>query len=570
MSTIEVITVARRFNRANVEYAGNDLATVMPDISTPQLTDLLSNRPIWNDGERNHDLETRLSYVLRLSDFVFAMPIQIDAAASIFRKLDRAAHRHWVARRKGAVSFQALVSSIADGTYKPTVGGVLGGATNVCALIGTPGTGKTTTIEQSILRFAQGVFLHPSSSIYQVLAIRVKVLKGGSVETVAESIFKQLVQHAAATGIPIPWKPGKLPISHARVMDAIGDLLETLHVGAVIIEELQHLFLGTDATDRKVVAFITTLVNLAPTLFVFVGSWELMPLLGLEERLGRRSAGDGFFQFRRMSDAAEIAAFMTAMWPFQWTRKHYPLKPEISAEFAHQTLGIHDYLVKLYMLCQVHLIGLEQFQEEPVFDVALVRHVCATHFPTLAPAIQMMRSGRKETDRTLWDTEPTDMGEYLRLYKLQVMQRKSGDRVIAFLSSGVPAQTTATPTRRATGSSSAGTVAGTPSSATPSPPAPHPPLGVGSPAGAAATDGTPQAMSNQDDATASAPLPRKLHIRPLATAKAKAERDARFQALGDDDLRKLYYLAREGSEPFVDALARAGCLRKFPGARPAE
>lgn len=560
MNNIQIITVTQRFARTNVEYASNDLATMMPDIGASQVADLMSLRPIWSEDERMHDDETRMSYVMRLGDFVFAMPIQVDAATAIFRKLDRASHRHWGVRAKGATTFQALVSSIAAGTYQPAVGGVLGGATNVCVLIGTPGTGKSTTVEQSILRFAQGVFFHPSSAIYQVLAIRVKVLKGGSVETVAESIFKQLVRHAAATGVPIPWRVGKVPPSHARVVEAIGDMLELLHVGCVIVEELQHLFLGTEATDRKVVAFITTLVNLAPTLFCFIGSWELMPLLGLEERLGRRSAGDGFFQFRRMQDAAEVHAFMTAMWPLQWTRKHYPLTPEISAEFSYQTLGIHDYLVKLYMLCQTHLIALEKFQSDPVLNVALIREICAVHFPTLAPAIQMMRAGRKETDRTLWDTEPKDMAQYLSQYRRHVLHRKSGDRVVAFLNPGAPAPApSAAPVGKTPTGSQAPAAGDTPAEAPPA-----------SASLAAAPAPDPSAPTARGEATdpQSPRKPRRLHLRPLSTVKANAERDAQFQALGDDDLRKLYYFARQRSEPLVDALARQGHLRIFSPGRP--
>lgn len=546
MLAIELIAVEHRFPPANAEYVDNDLITAFPRISPQAIETLISNQPLWHEEERTDDSDLRSSYVLRLADFVFAMPVQLAAATALFQKRDRASHNLWTQGRRGREAFNSLVTAIGSAALTVSVGDQLLNASNVCLLLGSPGTGKSTTHERSLLRFQHGVLFHRSCGKYQVVAIVVKVEKGGSFEALAEAIFKELVRHALVTQVPFPWATGKVPRNHTGVLRAIGELLYMLNVSAVVIEELQHLFLGTAAMDRKVVAFLTTLINLAPTLWVLVGSWELVPLLALENRLARRSTGPGYFEYRRMAEPLELYAFLTALWPFQWTRRLHPLSPEIAFEIGQQTMGVHDLVVKLYMLCQLEVIASEDETGSRALDPPLIREVAAKHFSIIAPGIQMMRAGRKEEDRTLWDVEPVDTAEYVRRYQRHVMQGVRHGGLVTVVHGASPV----TPVTRS--------------------PAPAPSAnGAKVVAGGAATDTTASSLPDPTDepaeqtATSSDPV-----VRPLRPSKSKNEaavalRDRQFEALDDNDFRKIAYLAMRAKRPVVEALAKAGMLRTF-------
>lgn len=551
MQLPELIVVEHRFPPLNEEYVGNDLITAVPSIGEATLANLISNRPLRFEAERSHGADARSMYVLRLADFVFAMPTQLAAASALLHKKDRACHALWMRRRRGKAAFNALVSSLAANSLSPSVGECLINAPNVCLFYGTPGCSKSTTLERTLGRLQQGVLFHPSSATYQVLLIAVQVQKGGSFEALAEALFRELVRHAQATGLPFPWSTGKMPRNHAAVLEAIGDLLHMLNVAVVAIEELQHLFLGTAAMDRRVVAFLTTLINLAPTLFLFIGTWELMPLLGLEGRLARRSTGTGYFEFGRMSDPLELAAFLTALWSFQWTRDYQPLTAEVMAEFSRQTMGVHDLVVKLYALCQLEVIARECPENvgQVILDETLVREVAERHFKIIAPAIGQMRAGRKEQDQTLWDVEPVDSTEYVRQYQRHVMQALSRNSVVTIISA-TPAANAARGARPQV--SSRALPAATPHPVPEAPPATNPPPPETAP-------------SSEADSTEPPAIPR---LRPTRSKNSRliAERDRRFAELPDEDLRRHAYFAIRAQQPVVEAFEKAGVLCNF-GAR---
>lgn len=553
MQLPELIVVDNRFSPLNEEYAGNDLITAVPSISEAALENLISNRPLWFEVERSHAADARSTYVLRLADFVFAMPTQLAAASALLNKKDRACHSFWMRRRRGKAAFNALVSALATNSLSPSVGDCLLNAPNVCIFYGTPGCSKSTTLERTLGRLQQGVLFHRSSATYQVLLVVVQVQKGGSFEALAEALFRELVRHARATGLPFPWSTGKLPRNHSAVLEAISDLLHMLNVAVVAIEELQHLFLGTAAMDRRVVAFLTTLVNLAPTLFLFLGTWELMPLLGLEGRLARRSTGTGYFEFGRMSNLLEFTAFMTALWPFQWTGDSQPLTAEVMSEFSQQTMGVHDLVVKLYMLCQLEVIAREcpETSGQVLLDETLVREVAQRHFKIIAPAIRQMRAGRKEQDQTLWDVEPVDTTEYVRQYQRHVLQNVSRNSVVTIVAA-TPAASAARAAVPVTGSRALPPTAHPPVLAAPSVPAP-PPL---------ATETTPSTEGNSTEQLA----PPRLRPTRSKNARVIAERDQRFTELEDGDLRRHAYFAMKTRQPVVVAFEKAGVLCNF-GAR---
>lgn len=546
MATIELITVEQRFTPANAEYIDNDLITAFPRISAESMETLISNRPLYHADERGDAPDLRSAYVLRLSDFVFAMPTQVAAAITMFQKRDRASHALWMQRRRGKDAFNSLVTALAADSLEISVGDYLTSANNVCILIGTPGCSKTTTHQRSLARFQHGVLFHRTHATYQVVVITVSVEKGGSFESLAEALFKELVRHALATQVPFPWETGRVPSNHSGVLRAIKELLHMLNVSTVVVEELQHLFLGTAAMDRRVVAFLTTLINLAPTLFVFVGSWELVPLLALENRLARRSTGPGYFEFRRISDPLELHAFLTAMWPFQWTAKFHPLTPAISFEFGQQTMGVHDLVVKLYMLCQLEIIASEAGDNPRKLDPELIREVAAKHFTIIAPAIRMMRAGRKEDDRTLWDVEPVDTTEYVRRYQRHVMQGLRHGGLVTLVSIGPqpdPAPTPAAPGHFPYLHDSASSLA------------------VAKPPEAAPSG--PGAGQNEQSSTSQVD-----RVHPLRPTRSKSDaaiaaRDREFEELDEKDFRRIAYFAMKAKRPVAQALAEAGLIRVF-------
>lgn len=367
-----------------LEYAGNPLIEAMPPIlSEEEAAERLAEFPPLPAEERSLPKELRLHCINRLAHLVQPLPIHLELEAvvsSVFRggyvgrnPMERGTwrHLHALAARNSSVS-----------TFNSTA--------STFSLVGLSGMGKTTALKSILSQYPQVIkhtryqgrdFIHT-----QIVWLKLECPFDGSLVGLCGAFFRAV---DAALGDD----------SHARYYTsrrAISDLIRgmeqvasTFFIGALFIDELQHLQNAKGSNKSNMLNFFVNLINSIGVPVVFIGTNSMVGLFADLLRNARRVSGLGLYDFKQPSeDDAAWNLLLEAVWDYQWVRKPVPLTESLKSQIYDLTQGVTDFLVKLMMLGQKHAIqsGTERLDER-VFE-----HVAATKLKLLQPALAALRS----------------------------------------------------------------------------------------------------------------------------------------------------------------------------------
>lgn len=96
----------------------------------------------------------------------------------------------------------------------------------------------------------------------------------------------------------------------------------SLHqIGALVIDEIQHLSQAKGGGSEKMLNFFVTLVNTIGIPVILIGTTKAMSVLQSEFRQARRGSGQGDLLWDRMKNDASWRVFLKSMRRFQWTQK---------------------------------------------------------------------------------------------------------------------------------------------------------------------------------------------------------------------------------------------------------
>jgi len=97
--------------------------------------------------------------------------------------------------------------------------------------------------------------------------------------------------------------------------------------------------------------------------------------------------------------------FLKSLWRYQFTRNHTVLTPELNETLYHETQGITDLAVKIYMLTQIRAMttGREQVTS------SLIQSVAADSLRLAQPMLAALRSGDPMKLAQFEDIQPLDM-----------------------------------------------------------------------------------------------------------------------------------------------------------------
>ena len=182
-------------------------------------------------------------------------------------------------------------------------------------------------------------------------------------------------------------------------------LASTYYVGALFIDELQHLRVAKTGGKDNMLNFFVNLLNSIGVPVVFIGTNSMIDLFADVLRNARRACGVGLYNFRQpaSSDAA-WTLLVDALWRYQWVRHVDPLTQEMRDLLYELTQGVTDFLAKLLILGQRYAIqsGTERLTE------AVLRHVASTKMQLLQPALAALRSGDPKVMRNFDDLLPSE------------------------------------------------------------------------------------------------------------------------------------------------------------------
>ncbi len=531
-----MIEVQRYHTHPNREYAGNPLITYMPHLSRDALRAVMTSRVQFDPQDLEHDWELRITYPMRLSQLFVPQDHQLDFAQQLMSLVQRGYHLRNPLSPSAAEAFYAMCDSIVTGKPKSDEKASFLDSPWCAVLIGTPGTGKSATANALLRVLGPDLFWHSShGELFQLLSLHVQAPTRSSGKTLAREVFLKLRAQARKTGLPMPFMGERIPDTRAELEHAIEVLAAKLNLGVLVLDELQHLFYGTGATDEDAMEFLTGVINKLKIPILLIGTWKAAGLLALEARLGRRGVSPASARFYRTPKDENWEAMVKLLLQHQYTLKRVEFSPGLSNLLYEHTQGIHDVLVKLMVIAQMEAIA----SGEEELSLTLIERVAQEHLQLIAPACRLLRGERLEDDPVLWDIEPEDFTKYVHALNGKLQLRAAGlrKRTVAASDRVVKAAVVAA-SISATGAAS---------------PAVAQVLAEASVAEAPARSSPDHVVSILEAAKVKGP-------RPTRSQKRIQETDREFEALDDEDLRKVVYLGQRRGISAEAALTEAGVI----------
>lgn len=263
---------------------------------------------------------------------------------------------------------------------------------NIMTLIGLSGMGKTTALD-SITKLYPQVIRHSKygNRIFietQVVWLKIECPHDGSLGGFCAAFFASLDN---ALGI-VKYSDSLARRTSVSVMlQNIIQLCKAFYIGAIIIDEMQHLNSSRRGNDReKLLNFFVTLSNDAGVPLVYVGTNAMLPLFSGVLRNARRAAGMGEISFDRFGEKSPFWEHLVQrLWEYDWTGSGAPLTQDLSVKIYDLTQGNTDFLVKLLMLAQRYVIA----EKLPGVSTHVLQRVYDNQMRMLHKPIEALRSG---------------------------------------------------------------------------------------------------------------------------------------------------------------------------------
>lgn len=368
------------------QYDGNPLIECLPKIlSDVDVVRRIGNTPARpNEMERAMDPKLRGHGINRLKDVVVPFEIHLRLE-DLFSQLIRYGYTGRNPLHASTVRHRLPSSAEIKGR------GFMSTAETM-TLIGLSGMGKTTALN-AIAKLYPQVISHSKykEQIFietQVVWLKIECPHDGSLRGFCAAFFSSL---DAALGIEKYSSRGSTGRSISVMLQNISQLCKTFSIGALIIDEMQHLCSSRGGQDReKLLNFFVTLSNDAGVPLVYVGTNAMLPLFSGVLRNARRAAGMGPIAFDRFSEDDPFWAHLVSqLWAYDWTKTPAPLTERLLSKIYDLTQGNTDFLAKLLMLSQRHAIweGIDSISP------ALLQQVYDNQMRLLHKPVEALRSG---------------------------------------------------------------------------------------------------------------------------------------------------------------------------------
>lgn len=383
------------------EYANNPLIEALPPIlSEEEAAKSIAHFPASPHTELSLPREVRLHCVDRLKTLVQPLPIHIElesAVSSILRS-------GYVGRNPmHATTWRHLHTLSTD---RRNLAGFNSSASTF-SLVGLSGIGKTTALNAVLSSYPQLITHHRYQNkefIHtQVTWLKLECPFDGSLSGLCHAFFKALDKALGQQDRYVARYRSKAGI--LEMIQRMEQLASTYFIGALFIDELQHLNAAKTGGKDNMLNFFVNLINSIGIPVVFVGTNSMVNLFSDVMRNARRACGLGMYDFKQpMQDDAVWDILVDAAWGYQWVQKPAELTPEIRSVLYEHTQGITDFLAKLMILGQRYAIqaNIETLSPETF------THIANTKMKLLKPALTVLKSRDTAAMKKFEDLLPPD------------------------------------------------------------------------------------------------------------------------------------------------------------------
>lgn len=403
-----------------IDYIGNPLIEALPPIlSKEEAFEQLGFLPLYHESERYLSNHHRYHSLLRLSRFY--QPI--NQTLNLEQKFSGFIRYGYVSRnplqKKHVQVLNELHSKLINNEGLGLPPDIRSSASSF-TLMGFSGIGKTSAIERILSLYPQ-VILHqePINSI-QIVWLKLNCPHDGSLKTLCINFFKNV---DSLVGTNYLEKYGKRTNSISSMVTRMGQVARIHFIGALIIDEIQHLLSASGVASEMMMNFFVTLVNEIGVPVMFIGTMKAKVLLQKDFRQARRSSGQGDMIWQQMKQDDDWEVLITSMWDYQWTKERTELTSELLNTIHEESQGIVDVAVKLYLLAQARAIdsGLEKITSQ------LIQKVAKEDLQLLQPMLKALKSGNPIEIAKYEDIVPIDVEEYIK-NKIPILNLKESMR----------------------------------------------------------------------------------------------------------------------------------------------
>ena len=406
-------------------YVGNPLIEALPPILDPKkaFTALSLALPEPTEAERQLDPHLRVHALLTLKMLVRPLNDYLDFEPK-FSMMLRAGY---VARRPSPEHW-SRVYRIATHRHTPD-GSFPSIATSAYGILlyGLSGLGKSTLVSRILAGYPDAIvhvnFDGPKSRWTQIVFIKVNAPSNGSVVALCRSIIVEIARIVGDPNLAV----FRVRPSVDELLKDIAALVLSYSVGAIVIDDLQHLNEANPGQKQTILGFLTNLIEMVGVPVLGIGTYSIEPLFKQAFKTARKTAGLGSHEFYRPTSIndpqwKDLTEFV---WKYQWLRKPQQLTKKIRAELFIQAVGIPDVLVKLFLLSQ--MVAILSGKEE--ITVEMIRDIADRELRLLQPALNLLRKaviGKLRTDEALRFDDLFPKGEWFDKSLDEAMRRGLG------------------------------------------------------------------------------------------------------------------------------------------------
>lgn len=388
------------------EYKNNPLIEALPPIySITDVVDKLSVYPYFNEEERNLATELKLHCIQRLFQYFQPLSNHID----LERRFSRVIRQGYLARnplrpgyadslRSGYEMIKNESLEIDTNIFRTTAAGF--------TIIGISGIGKTTAIDRVLSLYPQ-IIVHSkykeiNLSLYQIAWLKLDCPFDGSLKGLCVDFFIK-VDSLLGTNYYKKFGTGRNSVN--VMMPRMAQIAKLHGIGALIIDEIQHLSLAKSGGSEKMLNFFVTLVNTIGVPVILIGTMKAISVLQSEFRQARRGSGQGDMVWDRMKKDRSWDLFVEAMFRYQWTKEAVGLTDELNIVLYEESQGIIDIAVKLYTMAQITAV----INGKKTISPKLIEQVAKDNFKLVKPMLDALKSGNIERIMKYEDIRPVDV-----------------------------------------------------------------------------------------------------------------------------------------------------------------
>lgn len=421
LPTGKCAVVAKYISHGLPEYDSNPLIQALPPIlDDAEFVEEVQHYPRCTSDERNLPAKLRYHCVERLT---------APLPEGYFQPLNRHVELHrlviitimqgYIARnikqpehaiRAGQIH-KALIQR--GGSYLEEFLNVESSASSI-TLIGPSGCGKSTALLR-ILNLLPQVIYHPEENFFQITYIKVDCPHSGSLKDLCKYIFIA-VDNILGTNEYYKKFGSRERNSEGVMLAQVATIMNNHGIGAIVIDELQHLTGAKKELPERMLNYFVTMVNYVGVVVIRAGTNKAVDLLNKGLRHARR-AGGIFWDL--MSKDEDWELFIGGVLEAQWTKSYIPLftsddEPnELFYKFSdalfYESQGIPDIAIKIHKMAQWRAIALGR---DEVITPDLIHQVAEEGLVLVKPILDAIRSKDPDWMDKYDDISSVDTEEY--------------------------------------------------------------------------------------------------------------------------------------------------------------